>query len=384
MSKGRHWSRLVCLAAVLLIPAWAVLAQTGDDHGVGSIAWFKREWKKAQDWPIPSYTKVTFEIEGFVEPQPDEVARLAKLIEGKPEHPARRRYKRLLQELEWGGSVTSTDTVWYADGQWRWNRDTPDYRDYPFLDVVLTDTTSWSLDRDTLCIADPRRAPEEQQIVRFEPSIRSKLRWIMWGGFGGGAKTEVGYQPSQSRLDSEGHWVGQVTSRNGMRVVEYRGHYEPAFGRIIVDESEVVRSDDNDMYLGVRKVFSEWRFNDYVGTLAAHRVEKYSPDGTLKLRLVLKSIEPFPRSLFATLTKIPGLERDDAIRGAIKPQNIMDVRPAEQSITFIRNGQYVTEPNQVEIPPARGGALRYVGWVAASLVIAGAVVIGARKYHARV
>jgi hypothetical protein len=374
---------MACLAVVLLIPACVAHAQTGQDKGVGDLAWFEREWKKAQDWPIPSYTKVTYDIEGFVEPQPDEVARLAKLIEGKPEHPERRRYKQLLQELEWGGSVTSTYTLWYANGQWRWNRDTPDFRDFPFDDVVLTDTTSWSLERDNLCIVDPRRAPEEMEIVRYEPGIRTHLSEIIWGGFGGGAKTEVGFQPSEATLHPDGRWIGRVTSRNGMRIEEYRGHYDPTLCRIIVDETEIIRSDDNEIYLGIRHVFSEWRFNDYLNRPVAHRIEKYVADGTLKWRLVLKEIEPFPHSLFATLTKVPDLEHGDAIRGEIKPDNIMDVRPAKQSITYIHNGKYVTESNPIEIPPARGGLLRYVGWSVASLAVAGIVVLYARKYFAR-
>lgn len=312
----------VCGIALLALTPGA-LAQE-----LGSLEWFQSQWRAAEDLTIPDNSYFEYSIELRVAGDAEDLARLAGIVEGKPDHPLRAHYQELKRQIEHGPKVERY-RLWYGDANhWRlsadFDFDVP--AAYLYLDTAVRDEdNAWQLSARTLRMLDPRHPPEGRDpalLIRVLP-----LYYVQWMAMGFGAGP-LGIEPIDSSV-SDGQWIAHTRSRSGDRLYQLTGVMDAQQGIIRLREREVLESRDEPKWIGGRRLYTDWAYLESIGRWAARRVEWVDSDGLAYQSVVLHEVRSLRPGELDALLAPPAPDGTDPIRGQSTFASIVDQRPGQ-------------------------------------------------------
>ncbi len=155
MFVGMRGDYLVTGALLIAFVA-AVPSVRGQE--VGSLDWFKEQWRLAQAARVPDGFFLSYAEETGFWATPARVAELEAAVEGKPDHPDRFRLAIARRVVERGPDRTEY-RLWHLDpDRWRLSSDM-NIDDLPYWDRVSTPKAVWSLSPGQLAVVDTHEKP---------------------------------------------------------------------------------------------------------------------------------------------------------------------------------------------------------------------------------
>ena len=334
----------MCALACALLSVLLAAAAHGQESG--SLEWFRAEWKAAEKVGPPEGYYIDYSIMTRVPGDEAELARLAAIIEGKPDHPLRRTHDELKAQIEIGPKTTRY-RLWYGGpSRWRLSMTYPLHlpAGYECAEIAYDGPRSWWMTPKELRLLDARRPPENRDPAALISALPHYVSDWLAMGFSSGP---LGITPVSSVV-RDGVWEATTTSATGQRVWRYRGRVEG--DRIVADNRELIVAEDDPTVVGYRSTWSEWLYIDAVGRWAAARVDRFDADGVAYMTTVLHEIRPLTPGELNPLLPLPTPDGTDPIRGPVTFTSIVDY--GSGTAETWQDGQRVT----VALPPGRVAA----------------------------
>jgi len=320
--------------AIAIFIAPASLAQEGDGERAAVWEWLERAWREAPT-SLDAFAGhvVRYRTEwhnGRL--SRTEIDRLKREVEGKPDHPARRRIEVAERRLRSGPDTTDCE-IWVGpDGQWR-KAETPHYNEaLSRTDRVVTPGHMWTMTSQHLSIFHPRRGeiPPGQDPRLTESNTLYELSGMMHGHVGYGWR--VGETLASLRRDG-GDWIASSESDNGTSIV-YRLRWDERLDRCFVESRTIVDAhEDFHDQIGQEHRYDDWAYDENVEKWIASVTGRYDGAGVLEHRVVWEGMEPLADGKFRELAKIPEIDGADSETGPVTVSKVYDYRPSGLSVT---------------------------------------------------
>ncbi len=356
----------MCAFACVLLSVFVAAAADGQE--LGSLEWFRAEWKAAEKVGLPEGYYIDYSILTRVPGDEAELARLAGIIEGKPDHPLRRTHDELKSQIEIGPKTTRY-RVWYGGpNRWRLSMTHPLHlpAGYEYAEIAYDGPRTWWMTPKELRLLDARRPPEGRDPAGLISALPHYLNDWLAMGFSSGP---LGITPVSSVV-RDGVWEATTASASGQRVWRYKGRVEG--DRILADVRELIVCEDDPKWLGHRKVWSEWYFVDAIGQWAATRVDSIDADGLAYMTTALHEIRPLKAGELDALMTRPAADGTDPVRGLVTFTSIVDY--GSGTAETWSEGERVTvtlPPDASRQPPPSW--LKPAGWTLVAVIV-GALV----------
>lgn len=162
--------------------------------------WFDDAWSAAQSLPDLGDNSVEWTLELVYVPPADELDRLRRSVEGRPDHPERYQLEAYERRRKGDHEVLRRRLWSRGDGQWRWNQD---MGETGFSDAARTEKHEWSMNTDTLVVED-RRSGEDELESPIAGRVRAfwpELSRMLHGNFSSGSISGLTPQAVQLRGD---------------------------------------------------------------------------------------------------------------------------------------------------------------------------------------
>ncbi|MGE3110013.1 MAG: hypothetical protein AB7G11_06165 [Phycisphaerales bacterium] len=341
--------------------------------------WFDTQWRAAQsvadlgDWSL-HWTEETWET-----PPPAELERMRRSTAGyAPQHPERPLVESFERRLR-GIPDTFSRSLWArSPGRWR-------YCSLPnggsYTDYAATGKEAWCLVPSTATVVPMSASvPAGRDYASMEPSVRRDLSLLLFGGLG--VISHAAPKLAAFELGSDGaSWTASATSAMGYSL-RASGSWREGEGVGTIDRVEMREKDDTTL-LEVIQARSPKPIGD-TPWMVATEVE-VTDHGRRTLRLFNIEAKLNDPAGFREATSAPRAGRHaDAVRGSVDIANFSDYRVGTQTIaSTTTEGDRVAVTREL-LDATRGPSyLRYVGWIAGGLFVAGiAVVLRQRRMRA--
>lgn len=308
----------ICAFACVLLSVFVAAAAHGQE--LGSLEWFRAEWKAAEKVGLPEGHYIDYSILTRIPGDEAELARLAEIIEGKPDHPLRRTHDELKSQIEIGPKTTRY-RLWYGGpNRWRLSMTHPLHlpAGYEYAEIAYDGPRTWWMTPKELRLLDARRPPEGHDPAGLISALPHYINDWLAMGFSSGP---LGVTPVSSVV-RDGVWEATTASASGQRVWQYSGHVDAS--RVVIDSMTLIASNDDPKWLGHRKVWSEWLFVDAIGRWAATRVDSIDADGLAYMTTALHEIRPLKPGELDPLMTRPAADSTDPVRGPVTFTSIVD------------------------------------------------------------
>lgn len=340
---------------------------------LGSLEWFKSEWRAAESVSLPRETFLHYSLVLPVEGDASDLAALAKRIEGRPDHPDRRHYEALRRQLE-HGPRTVTYRLWYKDARrWRLAADYSEGEVIPYVDVAINGDNAWQMTPRALRLIDPDRPPESlDPSARLTAAPNHYRAWITWR-FGPGP---LDLQPVASRLVGN-RWEATVRSSDGSREFRYLGTVQD--GRIHPDRIVMVRADDRPGLANAETRFTDWEYSAFADRWIPASITSVSAEHHQEQ--ILHELRPLRPGEWEPVVATPTLDGEDPLRGPTTFVSVFDHRPgANHAETINEDGSVVRSPiPETPTTGPRSRRLQTVGWFLAGAIAAWLIFLRLRR-----
>ncbi|MEZ6242244.1 MAG: hypothetical protein R3B57_04305 [Phycisphaerales bacterium] len=340
---------------------------------------FERQWQAAQDFEIPEGIYVEYAVEQYAELSEDELRELARVVEGKPEHPLRSKLEKNRRRHEQGPDTFRYRFWIQNDGNWRRAVDTPQCisaQSVPYADTALTaDKDSWELAGDRLTLSN-RKASGSGDPMGHIDALRSLLCRLTTGLFNSGP---LAFSPAGVLSTNDGGIQVRLVSEDGRRVIEITGRLEG--GYCYIENSRVTRADDSPKWFGARRTLGEWkRFGLYEAPVAS-QMSRYDPaSGRVLERYTLLDLRTAPPEEIKPLLQTPDVDGVDGVRGQLAVHAIVDERRGSGRLTVIgANGERSVAPLPPSARPRLSSLWVFSGWAIAGMILLALIVIRLRR-----
>lgn len=348
-----------------MLASAAGLSAYADPPSIADVeAWARRELEAAAKFPLPPNTKAVYATEWHKQAAPREIEQLRIEVEGKPDHPKRDEYEKLVA-YEAGKLDIEQFTIWSQEsGKWRMSID---YEGRLLsrspADYVLMPGRAWQRSHDIVLI-DPDQPTDRYDLAPSESAFCFDLRLFLYGGLGlvpmSDAKLKV------DGIEADG-FVIRVTQGSDIEV-EVRCVWDSSKGTGNTLDARMLRALNG--HAGRRFIFSDWADDEAMGDQVARRVENYAPSGNLEQVLVWRGSSSIDEAEFQALTDDPSPDRADPIRGDVTVKRVKDLRTTTPSVAKKDDdGHWVTKP-MADTPASRSRRwMKYAGWASAITLI---------------
>jgi hypothetical protein len=337
--------------------------------------WLDTQIGEGRDMPLDDMRDVAFSFayELYTLRPPEEIERLRKEIEGKPDHPMRRVVEGYDRMLEDGPSVFEYAARVRGWDRWRLNQDRPPGDPTAWNDTVVTPTHAFQLNPDQIALIDPRVGyPEGRQLNSMSNEIWNAINALVYADLG---TRRQRITRDDVRVDGA-LWSCQI--RKLGQTIRCEGRWIPEWERGVVDRATVIENPDAPAYVGWYKTFGGWRMEPAIGRPVAVRAEQRFPDGSIAYAYVFRGAEREDAGVFERVTAVPDIAGADPLRGAISATSMWDFREGEQRYVSDDGGAR-SVINQGPFPGARRKqgrlALRRVGWTLLGALVLGLVAL---------
>jgi len=339
-------------------------------------AWLDQELSSASKVPDLSGHSVTWRVELWYVPPPEELERMRKDIAGKPDHPDRQTLECYEQALK-KKPYTTRYRLWsHGTGNWRYNSEWGYGNDLNhYWDKTLTPRNTWMLLEESLEVFEHDSSFRGGADL---PSLESSF----------GPELETMFCAHLSTLSKAGFTRGVTTvAGNTWRVVftkdvrgskaraeiAFSGRWDDAQGRGFVEEERIVSSPDAAS-VGRLTRYKEWSKEASLDRFVAYRVEQYTPENRLDRVTVFEEAKAEEEGEFDRVTAIPPTDGSDPVRGKTTFTRITDHRTNRQSI--VAPGRGVESSARLPVQTAVGSIWqRRLGWIVSGCLVMGLVVM---------
>jgi hypothetical protein len=362
------------LAMLLLttVTQTAVYAQQSE-QSARFRAWWDRVTVVAGDNDSLDGVCIAYRVDMLQVPRADELARLRREVEGKPDHPARVQLSIYDRRLQLDGKDGDQRMVWRYKGMWRYNGQ-PLSDPEAYSDLVWGDGVAWGLSQNTLLLADPATAARHPYGL---PGVSSNMTFELMALTGAGIGLAHFNSIRLIPVVSDGvRWTAQGGTPDGRLRVKANGTWSEETGWGTVDSVHT-----SDLWVKA----TEWMYCEPLGMGIAGRVDICDSDGKIDRRITLNSAVPFTPREFLAISRPPKIDGSDPIRGKTTFREVVDVRGSTPLLGHIQAGALVqlrSESHGRE-PEDR---LRVLGWIiaASSIATLGVTWVRRRRYRATV
>lgn len=373
----RRTNSVVAAVGIGLVLAGDVSAQPAEPAQPALEA-FKEALDAAAAWTPPEGWVYRWRHEVLPAVSLDEIERREAQLANMPDHPDRRALENQRRLLESGPQASDIEVWWSAPGSFRMNSTADSGAALPYVDVVATPSTVFSLSPNGLAIVDPHTTPPvgREYAQTSGAEVLRVLRDFFVGGLGGsGFRNLVPYEASYEGTRLVGTLVsieGASPARRCTIVLEPVGD-----GSHMAVREVTFRMDGGDERSS-GLVFGNWVEDAALGSPIASSVEYVSTHDALRMRYTWLGARRMESGEFARVTRMPSIDSTDAVRGPVTFTSIMDFRRGEMSVADPTTGVMTSRPIPgVEQSPAGPKWLTAAGWTSA------AALVGVRLWRSR-
>lgn len=320
----------------------------------------------------PVYVRYTLHDITPVDPQ--RLAFLRERVGTNDQHPL---YQELVQaQARHDGTAGWMCQAWHGDGLWRFNRDIL-HRAGDIADYGANAKEVWVLSPPNLILTTngAPRSPERDYSVLGDESLRN-LATMLSGGLSNvwDAKAVLKYESL-----SDGRWrAGGIKQRGNFELRwEAHGREPGAPGQAGTVESVISTGFLNGQQRGSMTYKSEdWRTWDGGRWAATTVIETDSGSGIVR-RFQLLDLKDAKQADLLSITKTPGLDGKDAVRGTVLLSGLDDFRSRE--VAHLRADEQGTF---VEVTPKQvksNAWLRYAGWCLLAVLVIVFIIVKRRN-----
>jgi len=367
----------------------------GDEtHAVG--VWLEERIEACVEWTIPEGVRVSYSLIWPVEYTRAELREMQRRVEGKPDHPLREEIAKAeaafehgptesrkvfwsgpggrfrLNSTEVGGPLASVPQIAALGGFW--------------VDMGGRADVAWSLTPVQIRIADGRGAAPSSDFASSRGQALNAVKSLRFEGLDWLAHIRREVEDVRvGAADGDGWAPFAATVRiRGDTLYEVRGAWSAGSTRGVVNGLECVDCGSNPEWIGSRRTIAERRTGTLIGDVAS-RIVTFKPDGSPRKTLRFDDAQRFDPSDLEALTRVPDPLGEDPVRGEIMATSVDDTRTGE--VWAVERAEDGTEALRRTRGPMRaeGGraTLTYVGWGAASVVVALLIGLRIKSFRAR-
>lgn len=305
---------------------------------------------------------LTWVIEYHASMPDAEYEELRLRVSNRPEHPGRRSF-----EFETRRRVSGPDRVrhelWAQNGEIiRYN--TSNTADSLYADYATVDGVVWSMTPEQLTILPADRASGGPGVPPLQDQLDEAAQYLSWFLTRG-----------RSIRDSLpiGPWEEQdgrtVAMGNGIRLVLESTGSPP---RTVI---RLVECEPDPGSIGLSWSFEGRIAIDGSVCVVPKSISEFTPSGLLDKRVVIESASVSDPATTRLVRRIPPIEGEDAVRGAVTFVAMTDYRKRDPSITVRTESGWSTVAESQTPGRKADRFLRITGWVTAgSLVLAIAIL----------
>lgn len=362
-------SRTLCATILLASLTFSTaLAQTNADE---VRAWVRAQWAAA-DSPLDGIAGNMIDFRLWEAPKltKEQIAELEKLVEGKPDHPARREIATGKRQLASGGDVRRYRVWANSSTEFRISEDTP-YVEALYIDVARAAGVRWMMVPVQLQVGDEGSGPG----ININPYVGSLLNYFRFGGLNRGRAIELKLEEIEVGGMS---WIAMARSKKTGLESRFSGRWDPVAGRGFVERSVTLKCPAMPEAVGEERRFDNWARSEQLGEWLAGTIEERTKDGVVKIRYTLDGVTPYTPAEFEALTRVPSVDGEDPVRGVTTYKSVYDYRPGASAMSQ-RRGEDQTVPVIAPVPAESSIWLRYTGWGVLSIAIVVLVALRLRR-----
>lgn len=362
-----------------LVIAQAVPVQVTGDDVLRSL---KDQSEAAIRTPSLGRCKLTVVREEHWWPSADEMDSLEEAIKGKPDHPDRAKLAKY-QRHRAGQFTIARWSMWLNErGDWRLNED---FAAGPTEPAVYRD--SWVVGSESAELL-PSSVALYQHTKELpagrDPTYYGRTAMLDVLAFMHGPLHEK-WTFSEATIEDSSRWAciaDKVVGKSGLRsTCRLTGLWDAEHGRAVVSRLTVL----DDSFPG-----SKGSSRDYIGygdlglgdgRQGYRRVEWRGPDGRLLEVRRLEAMASMTQSEWAAVSRLPSLGGEDAVRGRIAAQKVVDWRSGLQSTIDGAGATVTTALPDMTPSPVRGPLTRQqvAAWLIAAVGVGGLIVLRWRQ-----
>jgi hypothetical protein len=328
--------------------------------------------RSAAQQPIPAPFVITTRI--WRPPEMNLAQARAELarIQGLPDHPDRDRLEAALRAAEAEGWQFDETIYYFGPDRARYTVDdtgvTPGTPSP--VDLGVNGKERWTLGREHLALFDASTVDPSMDHAR---TIRRQLESALMIMAGAGTFAHVADARLISCEITGTAWSAVWSMGGGQTRIQARGTVTSTGGLRTLSQQSIQLPAPHEPGKIVR--FSDHRFSTVFGREIPFLMESVNASGEVTRREQIVRLEHADPALAERLTRTPGPDHSDMIRGRHSAPVLTDWRDGTPSVHLVASGQ-VGE----EIPPARGPTRdTSAGWrtiTAASALVAAGIVVG--------
>ena len=364
------------IATVIALAApGAALRAVEDDRHREVRQWLDGEINRGQDRPAIVGFAIRFDQLFHAEVTRAELESLRIEVQGKPDHPARRKLDTHERRLT-SGPDRCEWTIWFLSPErWRINKTYQFPTGIPHVDHGRDRSDSWVLMDNSLVVIDADKPPENRNYAAEDGIARMHLEAFLYAGLGRTRGKSV-----LSNLIVKGErWTVRrtVTLAPGSETeLEFEGRWDANAGRGFVESRRIAASPYAET-IGTRWEYAQWQHEPLLDVWVSKRVDQFDPSGKPEESLEWQSVTPVSQKEVEAMIAVPDPLASDVVRGRLKVRQVSDYRANARVFKSINDDGVVQTHSQERGSPR--GNMQLVGWMLATLIVAALVFIRVRR-----
>lgn len=342
---------------------------------IGSLEWFSERLDRSQR--VHRFDDVYLEVVHEVwalDAGRGELAELARIVEGKPDHPRQEEYNKLLRQVSFGPE-SWTYRIWHSNETgWRVSIDTTDpFMYFKYMDVASNGRSIWVLRDQVLSIFDPSSMPLDsdysQDIQQFDRFIS---RFFTSGLYFG----RLGLRPDSSVL-SDGAWRAEASNSDLGRRRQFQGTLS-ADGTSILLSTVIDSGSGSPDPGGQRFLYENWVENELAGIRVPSVVSNQASSGRPLNRWTLKAFRRASPLEIGSMVALPDpIAGHDKLRDISRVVEVRDARPG-RGVAMTPDGEVIGRLSIRETGRFRGRGYA-LAWALAGLLVSGLIFLRVRN-----
>ena len=346
---------------------------------LGSLEWFKSTWDDAIAFTIPDRSMIEFSITMYPTMTAQEVEALAASIAATPDHPSWMRVRRERRLLVLG-HADSQYRLWTWDAEhWRVSQDLQEELT-PFVDYGAIAERLWTYTPVQLTVGTSGSLPKKRDSSRVLEIRADELKEVLAFGMGVGIASDI--KPVSAEWDGD-RWTGTAQNATGDKVVAWVGARREGGEGLDLEQWEVLRNDRYPKGVGLTCRFTASEWSGDLSRVVPASALQFQPNGDPYREVSLRQARTLLRDEFESISRVPEVGKEDAIRGVVRPLTFADYRPGRGVLVDERHGARTVVP----LPDARTGSdsrwLVWAGRMLAALVISVVLWLGWSRWRDR-
>jgi len=317
------------------------------------LDWVREQWALADAFELPEQIVMKWTRTEYPEETADDLAEYQSIIEGKPDHPLRRKAETLARRLATGGDVAEW-TLWYEDeDRFRLSNTYPDGSlAVEFNDTVVDGDRAWRMTDRGLHLLDMNELPEDEHPRMGLSQFRTNLMYSIWTGFGTGGQDR---HPESVEI-GDGRWSCKLLGAKPGNEWVLDGLID-ADG-LVIQSSTVRLFASVPKYEGGRTEYSDRRWNQVLGQMISHSHTFYDRDDRRMNTVEIVELRPLEAGELDALLIEPTVDSIDTVRGKVGFRAIYNMR-GTPSVVETGLGSMPKPPVTPLAKPKRGIPLAY-------------------------